>query len=114
MVWYNIRKFATAQFIVTLAWQQDEEQYPDWMDAEERARIDSGEWTNACFRVAVWWRGHEIAAEYLGNSVYANVADFGREHIGIKRSSYFPQMLREAIAGARKVLRNAPRMREAN
>jgi hypothetical protein len=45
-----------------------------------------------------------VASEYLGNSVYANPADF-RDHVGIKAThpgcgSYFADMVREVIQHA--------------
>lgn len=45
----------------------------------------------------------ELAAEYLGNSVYANPAEF-RDHFGMRKNnhgSYFSDMVREAVRNAR-------------
>ena len=74
-------------------------------------------------RVRVWVDGVEIASDYLGNSVYADPADFVREHYGIRPKGradgcnygcYFPDMVRQAIAKARKAVCNIPRMRCAS
>lgn len=109
-MWTTLRLFNTAQFSVALQCQP--EQFPDtsWMDDSDLAKIESGEWQNVTFRVVVLWRGVEIGADYLGNSVYENVADFAREHIG-NAGGYFPDMLATAIAQARRHLRDVPKMR---
>jgi hypothetical protein len=101
------------------------EDCPDlsWADEETLAKLDSGEWQNLTFKVAVYDRntGAELAADYLGNSIYADPADFLDHREAAKQTrelrasgspavvgSYFSDMVRTAIAEARKVY-NAPR-----
>jgi hypothetical protein len=112
-MWYKIREFNTEQFRVVLSWEHEQDSDLSWMDQEDLSKIESGEWTNATFRVAVYWRGQQIAVDYLGNSVYADVNDFAREHIGSRGryGSIFADMMTTAITEARKVMRNAPHMR---
>lgn len=78
-----------------------------YMDAELAAeckqKIRSVEW--ACFtsEICVTFNGRELAVEYLGNSVYANPAEF-RDHFGMRKNnhgSYFSDMVREAVRKAR-------------
>ena len=45
--------------------------------------------------------GNEIAADYLGNCVYNSAQEF-IDHRGNKTGSYFSDMVRSAIAEARK------------
>lgn len=119
--WHNLRTFKTARFTVTLDWTWED--YPDlsWDDTGEvREKIESGEWGNYTFRVRVLCDGNEIAADYLGNSIYADPAEFSREHIGIaalnrrdncRYGCPFADMMKSAIHDARKALRDPPRVR---
>jgi len=118
--WTTIRSFRTARFNVTCDWTYEDCPDVSWADAETLAKLESGEYVNATFRVRVMYDGREIAADYLGNSVYANPSDFAREHIGIKPKcradgmnygTYFSGMMHEAISAARKALCNTPRVR---
>jgi hypothetical protein len=51
--------------------------------------------------------GEMLGADYLGNSIYANVRDFRKEHVGAQgaHGSYFVDMVHEAIREARAHLR---------
>jgi len=120
MNWYRVREFNTRNFSVIL--DCEPEQSPDlsWMDTEVKDKVESGQWHCVTFRVRVIYRGHELATQYLGNSVYEDVRDFGREHIGIrpygrllgaKCGSYYADMVRTAVAAARKAVRDMPRLR---
>jgi hypothetical protein len=79
---------------------------------ETQRNIDSGKWQAFTSRVSVFLDGVEIAADYLGESIYENPADF-RDHIGSqgKHGSYFTDMVRTAIADARTYLEGVPTMR---
>lgn len=112
--------FKTARFVITL--DCDWETSPDFSwdetgETEEKCR--SGEWDCVCFRVRVTLDGDEVAADYLGNSIYANVRDFRSEHVGSrgKWGAYFPDMVRTACAEARAEVKRrtetAPRVRIA-
>jgi hypothetical protein len=115
----TIWQFKTRRFRVVLAWEWED--YPDisWDDTGEvRAKLESGEWGNYAFSVKVYCDGREIAADYLGNSIYADPKEF-RDHFGRKKNgvsqygSYFSDMVFEAISEARKALSNVPRLRNA-
>ncbi len=109
-------KFQTKHFVVK--WQIERESFDaSYMDeglAQEcRAKIKSGEWKCFNSKISVTHKqsGVELSAEYLGNSVYANPAEF-RDHFGMKskgHGSYFADMVHDAIDSARK---EYPRMRE--
>jgi hypothetical protein len=96
----------------------ESERDPDlsWADEETLDKLYRGVYENVCFAVKVYFDDEEIAADYLGNSVYANVSDFIREHRcpdpayrntlaqrEAKRviCTYFPDMVRQAIKEAR-------------
>ena len=110
--WNTIRQFNTRRFAVAL-------QYAPDADADY-----DGDGMAYVFRVVVLCDGLEIAADYLGESVYYDPGDFAREHLGagargahaglvMRTGAYFPDMLRAAIAEARKRIADAPRMRGA-
>lgn len=115
----HIWRFNTARFSVIL--DCDWEENPDFSfdetgETEDKCR--RGVWSCVCFRVRVLLDGEEIAADFLGNSIYADVCDFAREHLGCRTAgygSYFPDMVREAISEARAEIRRrvdtAPRLR---
>jgi hypothetical protein len=105
--WNNLRTFKTKQFRVTVDWTWEE--YPDlsWDETGEvLTKCESGEWGVYLFRVQVTYRGDEIGRDYLGNSVYADPADFATEHRH-GGGACFPDMVRTAIAEARHTLTRA-------
>lgn len=113
-------KFETARFAVIL--DCCDEQHPDlsWADDETLDKLNMGEWVNVSFRVRVLCDGVEVGADYLSNSIYADVHDFHREHFGIRPKSrdakanygsYFTDMVFEAIHAARKTVSSMPAMR---
>ena len=131
-----IWQFKTKRFAVIL--DCDLETDPDfsWDETgEARRKCEAGIWDCVCFRVRVLLDGEEIAADYLGNSIYADVRDFAREHrdpdpmnrnctlmrakhgANVQICTYFPAMVSETIAEARRVIRSrietAPRLRNA-
>ena len=110
----NIWIFKTARFAVTLDCTEETDPDLSWSeDGEVLRQLEAGLLYNLCFRVRVTLDGGEVGADYLGNSVYADPAEF-RDHFGCKPkgySSYFTDMVREAIAQARKNVKPAPRLR---
>ena len=112
--WYNVWKFRTAQFTVTLDCTEETDPDLSWDETGETAeKIANGEWYNLTFRVCVKWNGAEMGVAYLGNSIYANPEDF-RDHIGMNGKgygSYFSDMVREAIEKARRYMSQMPRLR---
>lgn len=112
-MWTTLREFNTARYRVALQWQYDADADVRDLDEETRAAVCAEELAVYCFRVAVWHDGREVAADYLGDSVYADPADFGRQHYGIAPKGradgvtycvYFPSMVREAIRETRITL----------
>jgi hypothetical protein len=119
--------FRTRRFTVSLILEQDYGyQYDgDDEDGEVQAKLDSGDFVAFDSKVSVELDGVEIAADYLGGSVYADTQDFVCEHYGLAAKSradgcnygaYFPGMVRQAISEAREYVRNMekpPRIRES-
>jgi len=112
----RIWEFKTAKFVVTCEVEPEMDSDLSWADAETLDNIARGVYGNYCFAAKVYrvcdaGFEHEIAADYLGNSVYADPTEFVREHIGlaaqrradgIHYGCYFLDMVREAISAARK------------
>lgn len=104
----TIWTFATPHFRVELACAPEESPDLSWNKTGEIAKkIDRGEYVNVCFRVRVLFEGVTMGADYLGNSIYADVRDFRKEHVGARGQygSYFVDMVREAISETRKQMR---------
>lgn len=118
--------FRAGRFTVSLRLEQDYGyQYDgDDEDGETQAKLDSGEYVAFDSAVIVELDGNEIAADYLGGSVYADTQDFVTEHYGLAAKgradgcnygAYFPDMVRQAISEARQFVRAMqapPRIRE--
>jgi hypothetical protein len=131
--------FRTKRFRVSLELQRDNFYRYDGDDenGETQAALNSGEFVAFDSKVTVEFDGEEIAANYLGGSVYGadNVADFYTDHRSadplnrnctIMRKAwrgegnpdakvsichYFPGMVQEAISAAREAM--IERKREA-
>lgn len=121
--WDTIRAFHTARFSVALQCTYEESPDYDSYDSATRAGIERGDYVSYCFRVVVLCDGREIGADYLGDSLYSDPADFAREHFGIAPKGraagvtycvYFPDMVRAAVLDARRALRNPPRVRHCD
>jgi hypothetical protein len=101
--------FRTKRFCIE--WQIEPDYDGDFSfdeTGETAEKVNSGEWQCFVSKMVVYFDGEEIAADYLGGSIYENPADF-RDHIGIKAhdgcGSYFSDMVRQACSGARAVLK---------
>lgn len=101
-------KFATRNFRIEWLIEREpvDTSYMDPALAQEcRTKVRSGEWKcfSSCIRVVHKRTGEVLAEEWLGNSIYANPAEF-RDHIGSNGQwgSYFTNMVRRAVADARK------------
>lgn len=71
-----------------------------------RSKVDSGEWTCFLSEITVTHTktGAVLGEAYLGNSIYEDPTEF-RDHFGMNKKgygSYFSQMVRDAVAEARK------------
>ena len=100
-----MRTMRTKNFVVRATIEPDHDLDMSWDDSGEvQEKLESGEYYAFQTKVAVYWNGAEISADYLGGSVYANPRDFFREHIGArgKYGSYFRDMVSQAIGEARK------------
>lgn len=106
---FKTRNF-TVQWLISPCYDLD----LSWCETgETRENIASGMWTAFDSEIRVLFRGTEVGAACLGQSIYENPSDF-RDHIGMNAAghgSYFSGMVREAIAEARKNLANIPEMR---
>jgi hypothetical protein len=113
--------FRTKNFVVRAYIEPDEDMDLSWDDdGEAKEKLANGEYTAFQTTVLVKYKGCELGADYLGGCVYADPNDFFTEHYGIAAKSrrdgcnygaYFPQMVREAIATARRRLANIPKLR---
>jgi hypothetical protein len=113
MTWNTLRSFRTARFKVSLQWEYDNDADLEFYDAATRAGIARGDYAPYIFRVVVLSNDHVIGADYLGDSVYSDPAEFAHQHFGIAPRGrakgvtfccYFPDMLRAAIHDARRTL----------
>ena len=116
--------FNTRRFTVELHAAPETDADLSWDETgETQANVESGLWACVCFRVRVLYAGRTIATDYLGDSIYADVHDFYRQHReggdenrkvhGYRRKHchYFPDMVRNAVAEARASLLALPRIR---
>ena len=112
--------FETARFRVEWQVQLCDDLDLSWDDTgETRDNIESGLWCAFDSAVVVYFDDREIGADYLGESIYEDPSDF-RDHIGMNaknHGSYFSDLVRNAIAEARKTLAReaatTPKMRRA-
>ena len=84
-------------------------------DGTVREGLDDGTLYAFDSEMVVYWRGHRIASDHLGQNIYSDPADF-RDHIGRNargHGSYFSDMVRQACSMARQELSRRPRMRAA-
>jgi hypothetical protein len=132
-------KFSTARFCVELQINEDcSYQYDgDDADGETQRKLDNGDYIAFDSRVVVYCDGREVGANSLGGSVYDRraVDEFWTAHrdrdpmnrnctimrraykgennpdAKITICHYFPDMVRQAVADARKTLCNVPELR---
>lgn len=113
-------RFETANFVIRAMCEPDFDLDLSWDDTDETAeKLASGEYTAFQTTVTVETKSIggrpslTLGSDSLGGSVYANPSEFFVEHVGLAAKSradgrhygaYFPDMVREAIAGARKRL----------
>lgn len=106
--WDTIWQFKTARFNVTCDVTPEDMSPVGQFDSDEDVEaILSGALDWFVARVRVTLDGRELATEYLGACAYRSAADFARE----ERDSYFRDMVREAVKGARLALATMPKLR---
>lgn len=87
MKYETIRTIQTPRFAVSLSATFEPCPDLDFDDSGETLeKVNSGEWGVYLFRVAVTHKetGLQLGTDYLGNSIYADPAEFSREHIGAR------------------------------
>lgn len=116
-----IRTFQTDKFAVTVTAIEDNDldlSFDD--DGEVRRKLESGELEAFAVKAALYFRGEEIASDYLGGCIYESPAAF-MDHRGIRRycppggkpgqcGSYFSDMVRGVISEGRKILSEIQRL----
>ena len=120
---HTLWTFKSGNFEVALEYDYETDFDHSWADEETLANLADGTWTSYLFKVAVYYQGEEIAADYLGDSIYADPREFmdhracGRRNRELAAAgqagrcgSYFTDMLHNAIREAREAW-NAPRPR---
>lgn len=108
----TIWQFRTANFRIAYEVFPEYDLDLSWdEDGETRDRLERGLLVAFVAKVAIYWQGREIAADYLGNCIYENAEDF-RDHFGGK-GSYFSDMVRSAVREARRNLNAVPKVRAA-
>jgi hypothetical protein len=110
-------KFTIGRFTIRAEIMPDDDLDLSWDETgETRANLESGFWEAFITKVSVELNGAEIAADWLGGSIYENPSDFFTEHYGLAHfnrltgahcGAYFPDMVRAAISGARQWMRDA-------
>jgi len=113
----TIREFKTRNFTVRVTAEEEPEIDLSWDDDGSVQRgLDTGKYICFCAKAAAYYRGNEIATDYLGQCIYESPKAF-MDHRGIKHftpvpgvvpeggcGSYFSDMVRTVIAEARKQL----------
>jgi hypothetical protein len=113
----TIREFKTKNFTVRMTAEEDNDIDLSWdEDGSVLAGLESGKFIAFCAACKVYFRGNEVASDYLGQCIYESPRAF-MDHIGIRRyspnpgkipagqcGSYFSDMVRSAIAEARKAI----------
>ena len=102
----TVWEFNTARFSVILAIAPEDMDPADSFQFEEDiAVVRNGgvEWFQA--KVAVYFDGKEMAADYLGGCAYKSACEFVESHREWKGGDYFTDMVRVACNEARKVMR---------
>lgn len=78
-------RFETARFAVVWTISDCYDLDLSWDESGEVAeKLESGEYQAFDSAVTVYLDGREIAADYLGQSIYADPADF-RDHVGLSK-----------------------------
>jgi hypothetical protein len=115
----TIYTFKTKNFLVRVTAEEEDSLDLSWdEDGRVRAGLASGELIAFCVHAQVFWRGHLVGEDYLGECIYESIEAF-RDHLGIREysrqesaklgrdvcaGSYFSDMIRTCVTEARKTL----------
>ena len=115
----TIRDFKTRNFTVRVTAQEDDAldlSFDD--DGSVREAIDRGELIAFCAKAAVYYRGNELATDYLGGCIYRSLDEFMDHRECGKQNkvyaakgetgrcgSYFADMVKQVCDEARKELK---------
>lgn len=105
-------RFETANLIVRATIEPDSDVDTSFDETgETKAKLASGEYEAFGTVVTVsTTSGIKLAESSLWGSIYAVPSDFFTEHRG-NPGHYFPDMVREAVAEARKALAGMPKLK---
>jgi hypothetical protein len=125
----TMREFKTKNFLVRAEALEDNDVDLSWDDdGSVREGIENGTFIVFTAHVEVFYRGQSVGEDYLGSCIYKSFEDFmdhkecGRQNRTYaltgqtgRCGSYFSDMIREAIAAARKTLTaDRPYIRNTN
>lgn len=111
----TIRTFKTKNFTVRVTAEEEHDVDLSWDDESTSEGLANGTLIAFCAKAAVYYRGREIATDYLGNCVYKSLDDFmdhkecgkqNKEYAAKGKSgrcgSYFRDMITTVCRDARK------------
>ena len=110
----NIRTFQTKNFKVIVDAIEDEDLDLSFDETGETYKqIENGSLIAFCARVRVVFRPTdcELGSDYLGQCIYASIADFQDHRQPENHGSYFAGMIREAISNARHAFKQYQNVR---
>lgn len=116
-------RFETANFLIRATIEPDSDLDLSWdKTGEVREKLSDGEYEAFGTVVTVEHDGLVLGESSLWGSIYADPAEFFKEHVGLAAKSradgrsygcYFPGMISEAIGEARKTLATMPKVKTA-
>ena len=106
-MWDTVWTFKTQRFEIGLEFGPENDLDLSWDNGgAARAGLESGALFAFVARVYVKLDGATVGEDYLGECIYASESDFMRD-------IYFRDMVRCAVADARRTLTNRPHVRAA-
>ena len=72
-----IREFRTPNFTVRVTAQEEDDLDLSWDDdGSVRKGLENGEFIAFCVKATVYYKGTELATDYLGGCIYRSLAEF--------------------------------------
>ena len=106
-MWDNVWTFKTQHFEVGLEFGPEDDLDPSFdEDGTVREGLENGTLLAFIARVYVKCDGSTVGEDYLGNCIYSSEREFMSD-------GYFRDMVRSAIADARRHIASRPKLREA-